>query len=84
LSRIRWQSLHLVECEPFDLAGFPQSTQMILYSRLMVDSLTWTKVTTKDEGGRLPQGCVLGSRYRDFNAGRIVNINTWREWIGYS
>jgi hypothetical protein len=42
-SRLRWQSLHLVECKPFVLAGFPQSTQMNLYSRLMINSLDWAK-----------------------------------------
>jgi hypothetical protein len=38
-SRLRWQTLHLFECEPFVLAGFVQSTQINRYSRIMVDSM---------------------------------------------
>jgi len=61
-SRLRWQSLHLVECEPFVLAGFLQSTQMNRYSRLMVNyGKRWGRGSqkAKDEDDRLTQGCIL-------------------------
>jgi hypothetical protein len=43
--------------------------------------LTPDKGHHQDDGNRLTQGCVWIAVYRDFYAGRILNINVWRERV---